>query len=76
MEIYKIIRYEMKNKGVTQTWVVNEANAIDKSLNLTNNKLSAILSGKRRIAGEEFIALCRVLGLETNNFIEKEKSAS
>lgn len=66
----------MKNKGVTQTWVVNEANAIDKSLNLTNNKLSAILSGKRRIAGEEFIALCRVLGLETNNFIQKEKNAS
>ncbi|WP_312059338.1 hypothetical protein [Anaerotignum sp.] len=76
MEIYRVIGSEVKNKGVTQTWVVNEVNALDNSINLTNNKLSAILSGKRRIAGEEFIALCRVLGLETNNFVEKEKTAS
>lgn len=76
MEIFRVIGSEMKNKGVTQTWVVSEVNALDKSLNLTNNKLSAILSGKRKIAGEEFIALCCVLGLETNNFIKLEKTAS
>lgn len=75
MEIFEILREEINRKGVTQTWVVNQMNSLDISLNMTCAKLSAALAGKRKLAGEEFIAICRVLGLDAGVFI-KQKNAS
>ena len=70
MEIYEILKEEIKKKGVSQTWVVNQMNALDITLNMTCNKLSAVLMGKRKLPGEEFLAICKVLNLETTNFIK------
>lgn len=75
MEIYEVLKEEINKKGVTQTWVVNQMNSIDISLNMTCAKMSAVLMGKRKLVGEEFIAICRVLGLEKGAFI-KQKDAS
>lgn len=74
MEIYEILRHEMLKKGTTQTWVVKEVNMLDKTLGMTNAKMSLILAGKRKIAGDEFIAICRVLNLDTNVFMQGKES--
>ncbi len=74
MEIYKVIKEEVQNRGVTQTWVVNQMNYLDKSLNMTNQKMSAILNGRRELAGDEFIAVCKVLNMDIQNFADKEVS--
>lgn len=73
MEIYEVLKKEIDKKGVTQTWIVNQVNSLDVSLNMTCAKMSAILKGKRKMAGEEFIAICRVLDLDTKVFTEQKK---
>ena len=75
MEIYEVLREEIGKKGVTQTWVVNQVNSLDISLNMTCAKLSAVLAGKRKLAGEEFIAICRVLGLDAGVFIKRQNAS-
>lgn len=75
MEIYEVLKQEIDKKGVTQTWIVNQMNSLDISLNMTCAKMSAVLAGKRKLAGEEFIAICRVLELDTDVFI-KQRDAS
>lgn len=75
MEIYEILKEEISKKGVSQTWVVNQMNTLDITLNMTCNKLSAVLMGKRKLLGEEFLAICRVLGLETDTFIKRKEAS-
>lgn len=75
LEIYEVLKQEIDKKGVTQTWIVNQMNSLDISLNMTCAKMSAVLAGKRKLTGEEFIAICRVLELDTEIFI-KQRDAS
>lgn len=74
MEIYEILKEEINKKGISQTWVVNQMNALDISLNMTCNKLSAVLMGKRKLLGEEFVAICRVMDLDADVFIKRKEA--
>ncbi|MCJ7856864.1 helix-turn-helix transcriptional regulator [Lachnospiraceae bacterium NSJ-143] len=68
METYKILKYEICKRGYSQIYVVNSMNFLDPSLNMTASKLSSILLGKRKLSGNEFIALCKVLNLDIDSF--------
>ncbi len=61
MSVNEAIKSAIDDSGRTQVWVANKINAINPSLNMDNNKLSAALNGKRKISGDEFIALCKAL---------------
>ena len=57
MSVNEAIKSAIDDSGRTQVWVANKINAINPSLNMDKSKLSAALNGKRKISGDEFIAL-------------------
>lgn len=61
MSVNEAIKSAIDDSGRTQVWVINKINAINPSLNMDKNKLSSSLNGKRKISGDEFIALCKAL---------------
>ena len=61
MSVNEAIKSAIDDSGRTQVWVANKINAINPSLNMDKSKLSAALNGKRKISGDEFIALCKAL---------------
>lgn len=70
MSVNEAIKSAIDDSGRTQVWVANKINAINPSLNMDNNKLSAALNGKRKISGDEFIALCKALEINPDSIAE------
>ena len=62
-ELHQVFKNIIDDSGRTQVWVINKINAINPSLNMDKNKLSSSLNGKRKISGDEFIALCTALAI-------------
>ena len=50
---------KIKEKGLKQKYVADKANVPG----LTRQKLSAVCSGRRHITVEEYIAVCKVIGV-------------
>lgn len=71
MSVNEAIRNVIDDSGRTQVWVAAKINSIDPKLNMTKAKLSAALNGKRKISGDEFIALCKALEISPDSISEK-----
>ena len=50
---------QIKEKGITQTHIAKKSGIPD----FTAQKLSFSLTGRRKIQADEFIAVCRVIGV-------------
>ncbi len=71
MSVNEAIKSAIDDSGRTQVWVAAKINAINPSLNMDKSKLSAALNGKRKISGDEFIALCKALEISLDTIAEK-----
>lgn len=71
MEMHQLFESAIDDSGRTQVWVANKINAINPSLNMDKSKLSAALNGKRKISGDEFIALCKALEISLDTIADK-----
>ena len=71
MSVNEAIKSAIDDSGRTQVWVANKINAINPSLNMDKSKLSAALNGKRKISGDEFIALCKALEISLDTIADK-----
>ena len=71
MSVNEAIKSAIDDSGRTQVWVANKINAINPSLNMDKSKLSAALNGKRKISGDEFIALCKALEIKPDTIADK-----
>ncbi len=71
MSVNEAIKTVIDDSGRTQTWVVAKINAINPSLSMDKSKLSASLNGKRKISGDEFIALCKALEISPDTIADK-----
>ena len=71
MSVNEAIRNVIDDSGRTQVWVAAKINAINPSLNMDKSKLSASLNGKRKISGDEFIALCKALEINPDTIADK-----
>ncbi len=69
MNVNEAIKSAIDDSGRTQVWVANKINAINPSLNMDKSKLSAALNGKRKISGDEFIALCKALEINPDTIV-------
>lgn len=58
MNVEPAVRNIIKDKGLRQTWVVDQMNRIDPTLGMSKVKLSAIVCGGRKMTGDELIAFC------------------
>lgn len=61
MIINEIMRQTIADEGRTQKWTCEEMNRINPELKMNAAKFSAIMTGRRKVTGEEMIAFCKAL---------------
>ena len=69
MRTNETVQKLMEAEGRTQTWVAQEMNRIDPEIKMTNVKLSAIVTGKRAMSGDEMLAFCRAMKKSPDVFL-------
>ncbi len=62
----------LDEQGRTQVWVINQMNSIHPALEMDRNKLSSILTGKRKMTGDELIGFCKALQISPDEFIREK----
>lgn len=72
MRTNETVQKLMEAEGRTQTWVAQEMNRIDPEIKMTNVKLSAIVTGKRTMSGDEMLAFCRAMKKSPDVFLRIE----
>lgn len=68
-EINTTVRRILTDQGRTQTWVIQKMNSINPDLNLDNSKFSALVSGNRKMTGDELLAFCKALEISPDEFM-------
>lgn len=58
----------LNEQGRTQKWVAEKMNQINPSLEMDRNKLSGIMSGNRKMTGDELLAFCMALEISPDIF--------
>ena len=64
MSVGKQIRLYLNEKGITQTWLSEQAK-------IALPKLNASLKGKRKLSAEEFSSIIKVLNEDANRFLKQ-----
>lgn len=63
----------LKDQGRTQRWVTERMNAINPTLEMDRSKFSAIITGNRKMTGDELLAFCMALEISPDVFTERDK---
>ena len=65
----------LKEQGRTQRWVAERMNDINPTLEMDRSKFSAIITGNRKMTGDELLAFCMALEISPDVFTGQEKEA-
>lgn len=71
--IPETVRKTIKEQGRTQKWVTEKMNSINPHLDMDRSKFSAIITGNRKMTGDELLAFCMALEISPDVFTEQEK---
>ena len=63
----------LKEQGRTQRWVAERMNNINPTLEMDRSKFSAIITGNRKMTGDELLAFCMALEISPDVFTGQEK---
>lgn len=69
MRTNETVQKLMEQEGRTQTWVAQEMNKVNPEIKMTNVKLSAIVTGRRTMSGDEMLAFCRAMRTSPDVFL-------
>ena len=58
----KVAQY-IEEQGIKQSWLAQKTG-------LTDNMISGILNGKRKMTADEFVRICKAIGKNPNDFME------
>ena len=63
----------LKEQGRTERWVAERMNNINPTLEMDRSKFSAIITGNRKMTGDELLAFCMALEISPDVFTGQEK---
>ena len=66
----------LKEQGRAQRWVVERMNDINPTLEMNRSKFSAIITGNRKMIGDELLAFCMALEISPDVFTGQEKEVN
>lgn len=69
MKINDTVKKIMEKEGRTQKWLAREMNDVDPDIKMTNVKLSAIVTGRREMSGDEMLAFCKAMKVNPDVFL-------
>ena len=62
----------LKEQGRTQRWVAERMNDINPTLEMDRSKFSAIITGNRKMTGDELLAFCMASEISPDVFTGQE----
>lgn len=65
----------LDEQGRTQAWTVEKMNLCDSDIGMDRSKLSAIVTGKRKMSGDELLVFCKALEVTFDDFLKPVKKA-
>lgn len=69
MRISEAVNRIIEQEGRSQKWIAEEMNRADPDIKMTNVKLSAIVTGRRTMSGDEMLAFCRAMQISPDVFL-------
>lgn len=73
MSISDTAKRILQSQGRTQKWAAEKMNEISPELEMDKNKISAIITGNRKMTGDELLVFCMALEVSPDVFTEEEK---
>ena len=64
-----ILNALLSETGATKTWLANKMNEVSPGINMTSDKLGSVARGKRKMSGDELIALFMAARVNPDRFI-------
>lgn len=68
MNVEPAVREIVENRGLRQTWIVDQMNRIAPELSMSKAKFSAIVCGGRKMTGDELMVFCLATGTNPDYF--------
>ena len=69
MTISETVRKILDEQGRTQTWVIQRMNSQMPEIDMDRSKFSAIVTGKRKMTGDELLLFCKALEITPDEFL-------
>lgn len=67
------VRRLLDEQGRTQVWVIQKMNSQAPGIDMDRCKFSAIITGKRRMSGDELLAFCKALEVNPDEFLKEKE---
>lgn len=62
----------LDSQGRTQAWVIKRMNFLNPELAMNRSKFSCIITGKRKMTGDELLTFCQATEVNPDEFLTKE----
>lgn len=70
--VSETIKRILGEQGRTQTWVIQKMNSQSPEVGMDKTKFSAIVTGKRKMSGDELLVFCKALEITPDVFLHPQ----
>lgn len=64
------VRRILYEQGRTQTGVVKRMNELNSQISMDTSKFNCIITGKRKMSGDELLTFCMAVGISPEEFLK------
>lgn len=68
------VRRIIISQGRTQTWVAEKMNEVNPNIKMDLVKFNSIMTGRRKMSGDELLAFCMAMEITPDEFLSPEHS--
>ncbi len=68
------VRRILISQGRTQTWVAERMNEVNPNIKMDLTKFNSIITGRRKMSGDELLAFCMATEITPDEFLTPEHS--
>lgn len=72
--VSETIKRILGEQGRTQAWVIQRMNSQFPDVDMDKTKFSAIVTGKRKMSGDELLVFCKALEITPDEFLKQQVS--
>lgn len=69
------VRRIIISQGRTQTWVAEKMNEVNPNIKMDLVKFNSIMTGRRKMSGDELLAFCMAMEITPDEFLSPEHPA-
>lgn len=72
VDVSNTVKRILDEQGRTQAWIIQKMNLQEPEIDMNRNKFSAIVTGKRKMTGDELLVFCKALEITPDEFLHPQ----